>query len=66
MQEERALAGHVTGVEHVGEHVLAALERVEEPLLLAAHHGRDEVVLRLELGVGRAHGRDGRVDERRA
>ncbi len=63
VEEEGALARHVALVEHVREHVLAALERPQEPLLLATHDRGHEVVLGLEVRVGDAHGRGGGVDE---
>ena len=64
MQEERTLAGDVAGFEHVGEHLLAALQRLEEPFLLAPHDRGHEIVLRLELGIRAAHRLGGGVDER--
>src|SRR5262249_31305939 len=63
VEEERALARHVTTAEQVVEHVEAALERLPEPFLLPLHRARHVVMALDDLRVRVSHRGDGRIDE---
>ena len=63
VQEERLLAGDVAVLEQAVEEIETALQRLAEALLLARDDVHDDVVVLDQIGVRRAHGVDGRVDD---